>query len=195
VTWKCLGRHPNIVPFLGIYSDLPVSMVSVWMPKGTISGFFLEKPRENRAPYVCHHLGVVPSAILTSTPDRADSSRARIYACLRRRSWRFETGSLMSRLNHVTIMSGHQVNILVDESQNARLVDFGMSTFLFKTSTQLANPDPKPGSVGGTVRYMAPELLSEECDGDALNFMTDIYALSITLWQVRSHGVISRTRD
>jgi serine/threonine protein kinase len=74
-------------------------------------------------------------------------------------------------------------------------VDFGMAPFLFKTSTQRANPDPERDPVGGTVRYMAPELLSEECEGEMLNVKTDIYALAITLWQVRSRRFLPVRRE
>jgi serine/threonine protein kinase len=78
-------------------------------------------------------------------------------------------------------MSRYQANILLDEEGNARLTDFGMATVLYNSSTQSASATGNP--FGGTVRYMAPELLLGS-EGTKLNVQTDIYALAITLWEV-----------
>jgi len=62
-------------------------------------------------------------------------------------------------------------------------------------------------SIGGTPRWMAPELLDPEAyekrDRDALSKETDIYALGMVIFEVRlalilrywSHGVIYITRS
>jgi serine/threonine protein kinase len=44
------------------------------------------------------------------------------------------------------------------------------------------------GSVGGTVRYMAPELHN---DDSKLTVPSDVYALAITLWEVCREQPIS----
>jgi serine/threonine protein kinase len=79
-------------------------------------------------------------------------------------------------------LSRYQNNILVDGDQNARLADSGLATVLFNASSQLTSAIGE--SVGGTIRFMAPELLSE---GTNFTVMSDIYALSITIWEVRPH--------
>jgi hypothetical protein len=58
ITWMCLGRHPNIVPFRGqatirsIGTVLPVCLVSNWMIEGTLSSFLRRNPSEHKLKYV-----------------------------------------------------------------------------------------------------------------------------------------------
>jgi serine/threonine protein kinase len=61
-----------------------------------------------------------------------------------------------------------------------------MTTVLLNSSTQAITATG--GSVGGTLRYMAPELHN---DNPKLTVLSDIYALAITLWEVRL-GTIRR---
>jgi hypothetical protein len=68
-----------------------------------------------------------------------------------------------------------------------------MSTILYITPSQLAEACNIPA--GGTIGFMAPELFSPWLKRTGLNVQSDIYALTITLWQVRSRFVISSTRD
>jgi serine/threonine protein kinase len=58
-----------------------------------------------------------------------------------------------------------------------------MATVLCNTSSQLASATGEP--VGGTIRFMAPELLDPGSEGTKLTVQSDIYALAITLWEVR----------
>jgi len=47
--WKRLSRiHPNIVPFLGITSTSPRSMVSQWMMGGNLLEYLGSHPETNR---------------------------------------------------------------------------------------------------------------------------------------------------
>lgn len=55
-----------------------------------------------------------------------------------------------------------------------------------------------PASLGGTVRWMAPELFSvnttegeqsiEADDGDKRNYASDVYAYGITIYEVSHHN-------
>jgi serine/threonine protein kinase len=96
----------------------------------------------------------------------------------------------------VSGLSKRQVNILVDEHRNARLVDFGLTTVLLNSTTQVTTISSD--GVGGTLRYMAPELhlVSDPAfETPKLNVLTDIYALSITLWEVCSSASPSLLGD
>jgi serine/threonine protein kinase len=78
-----------------------------------------------------------------------------------------------------------QVNILVDEHRVARLTDFGVATVLYNSST--AATTMTGSGVGGTVRWMAPELHEVRPeDGQCArpSVGSDVYALAITLWEV-----------
>jgi serine/threonine protein kinase len=89
----------------------------------------------------------------------------------------------------------NQSNILVDEQGNARLADFGMVTVLFNSSTQATTVTGE--GVGGTMRYMAPELHAASAagsDGPTLSVTSDVYALAMTLWEVRPNISVSRSR-
>jgi serine/threonine protein kinase len=91
VTWKCL-RHPNIVPFLGIHKDLRVTIISEWMPNGTIASFFGSNPEEHRSSYVRNYFLAVQLVVFTSIPGTANHLRTPVHACFRHHSWRPQAG-------------------------------------------------------------------------------------------------------
>jgi hypothetical protein len=47
VVWQCL-RSPNIVPFIGTSPRSDISLVSEWMPGGTVSAFLRDNPGHDR---------------------------------------------------------------------------------------------------------------------------------------------------
>lgn len=47
MVWKYL-IHPNIVPFMGVSNIIPMSLVSLWMPNGTLLNHLKENPDESR---------------------------------------------------------------------------------------------------------------------------------------------------
>jgi serine/threonine protein kinase len=51
VIWKFM-RHENIVPVIGVFPLLPTSLVSEWMPNGSISSFLQAYPGANRVQFV-----------------------------------------------------------------------------------------------------------------------------------------------
>lgn len=64
-------------------------------------------------------------------------------------------------------------NVLLDEQQQVKLSDFGLARFL--------NQDPNaPGSISGTLDYLAPEAFS----GTPANFQSDMYALGVSLFEL-----------
>ena len=74
----------------------------------------------------------------------------------------------------------NKVNILIDENRNARLADFGLLTIvsdpaIFTTLSSLAGR--------GTVRWMSPELFSEE---HRPTVESDCYALGMVIYEVLS---------
>jgi serine/threonine protein kinase len=82
-----------------------------------------------------------------------------------------------------------KANVLVDrDSHRARLTNFGLAKVLYITATAATT---LAGGASGTVRWMAPEFWELD-DGRGLNQVTvrsDIYALAITIWEVRPRGV------
>ena len=62
-------------------------------------------------------------------------------------------------------------NILIDRAGTVKLGDFGMAT--------LASAAGYGGARGGTVGYMPPE----QIDGGIVDEHTDIFALSVVVWQ------------
>jgi tetratricopeptide (TPR) repeat protein len=116
--------------------------------------------------------------------DPADHLRVRFYAYPRRHSWRLEVGKPILYFFVAFEFICGQSNILVGEHPNIRLADFGTATVLFNSPTPTLSVT-KDGA--GTIRFMAPELHAEpapDADGPKMSFATDIYAFTITLWEV-----------
>jgi ligand-binding sensor domain-containing protein len=71
-------------------------------------------------------------------------------------------------------------NVLIDESGNAFLTDFGIAKLVAGTAQFTAT-----GTVVGTPAYMSPE----QCMGKELDHRSDIYALGIVLYEMVTGGV------
>lgn len=65
----------------------------------------------------------------------------------------------------------------MDDLGNARLTDFGLTT-VYQNSGTLSVMT----SARGTLRWMAPEMLSGDASQPTVE--TDMYALGMTIWQV-----------
>ena len=77
-----------------------------------------------------------------------------------------------------------KVNILVDQERHARLADFGLLTII-SDHTNFTNSSSV--SIGGTIRWMSPELLHPEQFGSKYGRPTkasDCYALGMVILEV-----------
>lgn len=67
-------------------------------------------------------------------------------------------------------------NVMVDNSQRVRLMDFGLAKFLARAEQEVT----QAGRIVGTYRYVSPEILrAEPVDGRA-----DLYSLGVTLYEL-----------
>ncbi len=67
-------------------------------------------------------------------------------------------------------------NVMVDDSQRVRLMDFGLAKFLARAEQEVT----QAGRIVGTYRYVSPEILrAEPVDGRA-----DLYSLGVTLYEL-----------
>lgn len=80
-----------------------------------------------------------------------------------------------------TYAQQQQANVLVNDNGEACLTDFGLTIVLYHSNTFTSTY-----TSGGTLRYMAPELL-EEKDGffGMPSEKSDIYAVAMVVWEVR----------
>ncbi|KDQ55517.1 hypothetical protein JAAARDRAFT_89837, partial [Jaapia argillacea MUCL 33604] len=88
----------------------------------------------------------------------------------------FEVAKALEYLHDRDVVHGdlRGGNILIDDGCHVRVADFGMSTFVGVT---------QPSNLGGTLRWMAPELFST----DPVNGRTaavDIYAFAMVCYEV-----------
>ncbi|KIJ63503.1 hypothetical protein HYDPIDRAFT_112924, partial [Hydnomerulius pinastri MD-312] len=159
--WRRLD-HKNIVPFLGTASGFGrhISLVSLWMPHGTLQTFISEHDPMLGPAHRFQLLGDIASGLqyLHSFP--------------------IIHGDLTSK------------NVLIDGSYNARLTDFGLASVIAsgeipEVLAYLQISTQRPGAG----RYAAPELFSdsENLDGK-MHFTTrsDIYSFGNIMLQVLS---------
>ncbi len=73
------------------------------------------------------------------------------------------------------------LNVLLDEKQNAKISDFGLST------TKQQSQSGKTKSACGTTPWMAPELLDPDVDEYEYTVQTDIFAFAMVLSELANH--------
>ncbi len=73
------------------------------------------------------------------------------------------------------------LNVLLDEKQNAKIADFGLST------TKEHSQSGKTKSACGTTAWMAPELLDPDIDEYEYTPQTDMFAFAMVLYELLSH--------
>ncbi|THH32447.1 hypothetical protein EUX98_g1713 [Antrodiella citrinella] len=134
ILWKGLV-HEHIAPFLGVSEDVfggLICMVLPWFDNGNVRSH-LDKIRR----------GGVDSNKLLRSVDR----------------WLHQTALGLEYLHHEGIVHGdlHPGNILIDDNENARITDFGMSLIAEATAYNYASIHG-----GGALRWKAPELVDPE---------------------------------
>ncbi|XP_053207393.1 activin receptor type-1-like [Panonychus citri] len=74
-------------------------------------------------------------------------------------------------------------NILVKDDYNVCIADFGLAVTYFPDTKKIINGEKYKV---GTIRYMAPEILSDTFDGSKFEShkKADIYSLSLVVWEV-----------
>ena len=85
-----------------------------------------------------------------------------------------------------------KVNILIDSECRARLADFGLAVIVDETTSHMTTT--ADSDVGGTTRWMAPELFFPDKFGFTGKLAkqlhskdTDIYAIGMTIFEVIAH--------
>ena len=174
--WKRL-RHPNIVPLLGI-TVTPLQLISEWMSGGDLPGYI-------KGHHDVDRLGLVGSLLLCllytqSHYQLSDVAKGLCYL----HSCNVIHGDLKgvrdnSISRYATALTPGQPNILVDNSDTARIVDFGF-TMVTQNSDSIQGPSSQRGY---TPQWAAPEALIE----GAYSKEGDIFSFAMVIIEVR-HG-------
>jgi serine/threonine-protein kinase TNNI3K len=87
-------------------------------------------------------------------------------------------------------------NILVDHDGTAKLGDFGLAVFVGSDDSKTLSGDLSASHLstlsanpGGTVPYMAPEVLDGKMGDRIKPFKNDVYGFGILLWELHSGNV------
>ena len=176
--WKYL-KHPNIVPLLGI-TVAPFQLISVWMSNGDLPGHIRRNPNADRLKLVgVHPIGFTPGLLLS--PAVRHSKGPVLSPYLQCDSWGPQGSMWLSQTRFLTVLTPDQLNILMDASGNARIVDFGLATV-----TQHLDSIQSSCQRGHTPRWTAPEVL----DGGKHSEEADIFAFAMVMVEVR-HGCMA----
>ncbi|KAG6808772.1 hypothetical protein H0H92_002958 [Tricholoma furcatifolium] len=159
ILWGQL-RHPNVVPFYGIYRiKQTISFVSPWMENGNILTYLKKHKESNRVILVF---------------DIAQGLK-----------FLHKNGVIHGDLKGAY----SQANILVNHLGRVCLADFGLSSVSDKEVLNLSSFSTS-ASKGGTARWQAPELLDPEIDGVVPNTKcSDIYAWSLVAYEIFTGAV------
>ncbi|KAI9464890.1 kinase-like domain-containing protein [Boletus coccyginus] len=161
--WKRLS-HKNIVPFLGVAHGFGMrnstSLVTLWMPNGTLQNFLANY---NNCLTTAHRLHLLTDIANGLHYIHSFSSRPIIHGDL--------------NLN----------NVLLDADYSARLTDFGYTSSVGATSEALSylrRSSVRPGSL----RWFAPEqVLCDSKERFRKTIKSDVYSFGNTALQARLH--------
>ena len=194
IGWKWL-QHDNILPFIGVVLEPPrFSIISERMENGNVMDFIKTRPNHNRLRLVSERMGPGPDCVPTIWSAFRRRNRPKIPTRSRHHSWGFEGCKLVSFLKVYPNAESTQANILVDSTHRARLADFGLATAIDES---IPGSSTNHDGVGGTLRWMAPEVLYPNKFGFARGSKkvlpsrsTDVYAFGMTILEV---GAASRS--
>ena len=145
-------RHPNLVLFLGACTlKEPILLLYEYMENGNLEDYYNRKKIKNKI----------------WKPDISLLNK-----------WLLQLTQVIYFLHNCYYPIIHRdlkpSNILLDDSLNIKLTDFGLSKHL-KSKKDIYNMS----GLTGTLRYMAPEIRNN-CDN--YNLKVDIYSLSLNFW-------------
>jgi len=173
--WKYL-THPNILPLLGV-TIAPFQLISTWMPSGDLPEYIKNNPNADRLGLV----GVPPVVFASnaySSYQLSDVARGLCYLHSRNvihGDLKGVCDCCVSRFN--IVLTPRQLNILMDSSNSARIADFGLATVTQNLDSMRSTTCQR----GHTVRWTAPELLSE----GTYSKETDMFSFAMVMIEVR----------
>ncbi|KAF9508174.1 hypothetical protein BS47DRAFT_1303155, partial [Hydnum rufescens UP504] len=173
--WKSL-IHQNIAPLLGLVSgDSGAGLVSPWYSHGNILQYLQKVSNAQREP-LCEDVANGLRYLHEHVPSIVH--------------WRLERGSILLTYHPSYIPSNpsSKANVLVGTEGHAALCDFGLSTVLDNSPTGFTS-----SAFGGTLRFMAPELLSEA--EERRSIQSDVYAYACTYAEVCTHRAVAIFSD
>ena len=192
---KTLGklRHANIVPVHSVLEDERTGLTAICMPflsRATMLDLLDAAADDSRRPWgrtILDTVGRVnQSESFISNGDRVANAVSRGSYVDGIVSLGIQLADALSYTHSQGICHGDlkPSNVLITDDGNALLIDFNLS-FLQNIDRQ---------NVGGTIPYMAPELLrviSGDCRADKtqLDVRTDLYAMGATLYELLSGRV------
>tara|TARA_B110000093_G_C12910597_1_gene384588 strand:+ start:14 stop:1009 length:996 start_codon:yes stop_codon:yes gene_type:complete len=149
-------RHPNLVLFLGACTlNEPILLLYEYMENGNLEDYYNKNKNKNKK----------------WKPDIKLLNK-----------WLIQLTQAIYFLHNCYYPIIHRdikpSNLLLDESLNLKLTDFGLSKHL-----KSKNDNYNMSGMTGTLRYMAPEVINN-CDNYDLKI--DIYSLSLNFWFICS---------
>ncbi|KZP16482.1 kinase-like protein [Athelia psychrophila] len=156
--WVAL-EHPNLVKFLGLSYEYP-------FPTGLVSPFFANG---NANDYLKRFKGKHPEdpALVANKMLQVIRGAARGLQHLHTQSPAIIHGAVRA------------CNILLDETESPRLVDFGLMAALDSIITNFTTAD-----FVGPIRWYAPEILYPEGEEITYNVKTDVFSFSMMCIEV-----------
>ncbi|KAG1878182.1 kinase-like domain-containing protein, partial [Suillus subluteus] len=165
-------KHSTIVPLLGtakVESPFP-ALISQWMSSGTLY-MYLEQVT-----------ATISTKIELVSPLFTKITFAKCSSILCYKAIGVADG--LNYLHSENIIHGdlHPANVLIDDSGNPRLTDFGLATVAGDTELQLSMTTATRTLDS---RWRAPEIVGIERDPEKPSFKSDIYALGGVMFFVR----------
>eukprot|EP00899_Mesostigma_viride_P013379 jgi/Mesvir1/22041/Mv18606-RA.1 len=117
--------------------------------------------------------------------------RGSLWKELHERKRRFRYGALLSLAHDIASAMAYlhprilhrdlkTQNVLLDKSGRAKVADFGMAKLMRDSTASMMMMTRSSNFGGGTVAYMAPEVLS----GKVVDDKCDVYSFGVMLWEI-----------
>ncbi|KAL0577950.1 hypothetical protein V5O48_004057 [Marasmius crinis-equi] len=167
ILWRQL-KHPNVLPFLGIYwleDSQQVCLLSPWLENSNLVKFLKVAAPEH-----------VDRFALVSRYSGCSRIRQNAHAIPQAHD--IATG--LSYLHQMTVVHGDLkgVNVVVNELFRACITDFGLSCI---ADAHVPNLTSSTTRTAGTVRWQAPELLT---GSNKVTKESDVYAYACVCYEI-----------